>query len=77
MRETRGKGQRGQDILTLQVLIVSQYLVNAHTRAQQLQDRLHRIAQAADAGLTMADGRVDGDAVLKFNDSATMAGFTN
>jgi len=44
-----------------EVVIVGEYLVDGHARAKQLQERLHRVAESADARLAVANRRIDRD----------------
>src|SRR5262249_30140858 len=55
--------QSRQDVLTFEVLIVGQNLLGGHPGAQQLKDRLHRVAQTTDRRLPVADFGVDDDAI--------------
>ena len=61
-RKPGGERDGGQQIIRLQILVVRQDLVACHAGAEQLQDRLNRVSQASNAGLAVADGRVNRDA---------------
>jgi len=49
-------------IIPFEVLVVGEDLVERHARAEQFEERLDGVAEAAHARLAVADGRVDGDA---------------
>jgi hypothetical protein len=61
-REPGGIGEDGQEVFSLQILIIGENLVDHHAGAKQFQKGLHRVAKPADAGFAMADGGVDRNA---------------
>ena len=61
MRQPRRVGQDSQDVLTVQVFVVRQNVVNGHAAGQPFQNTFDRIAQAPNTWLAMTDVGVDGD----------------
>ena len=53
--------QNSQDVLTVQVFVASQNVVNGHAAGQPLQNTFDWIAQATNTWLAMTDIGVDGD----------------
>lgn len=53
----------GQDVVTLEVLVVSQDLVDSHPAGKQLEDVLDGVAQPTDGRLAVAHRRVRGDPI--------------
>ncbi len=56
-----GKREHGQHVVTLEVFVVGQDLVDSHPRAEQFEKRLDRVAEPADARLAVAYRRVNRD----------------
>jgi hypothetical protein len=54
--------QDGKQVLTIEVLVIGQDLVERHTRAEQVQQRLDRVTQPADTRFAVAHRGVDRDA---------------
>lgn len=52
-----------EEIVAPQILVVIKDLLEGHPGREQLEQHRHRVAQAPDHGLTVADVRVRGDAV--------------
>lgn len=70
LTEFGGVQETGLDIIGLQVFIVPEQVGFCGISAQQLKDHFDRIAQAADARLSVANPGIDGDSVQKcFHDS--------
>lgn len=63
LTQALGEGQGLQNVLFFEIFIVREDLWNRHTRAQPLKNRFDRVTQPANAGLPVADLRVDGDAI--------------
>jgi len=55
--------QRGEEVVTLQVRIVGEHLVDRHTGRQELQQALDGVTQTPDRRLTMTDRWVRRDAI--------------
>src|SRR5699024_9460735 len=62
-RGQRGELQRREQIIALQVRIISKDLLNRHPRRKEFQQHLHGIPQPADYRLPMAYLSVRGDPV--------------
>ena len=62
-RSQRPERNGSQEIVTFEIGMVLDNLVDAHPRCQQLQQALDRVAQPAHRRLAVADGRVGGDPV--------------
>jgi hypothetical protein len=60
-RHPAGERRLGQEVVALQVFVVGQDRIDRHAGAEQFQERLHRIAEPADARLAVAHRRVDRD----------------
>ena len=54
------KGQRGEDVLTLKILIIGENFIDGHARGKPLKNVLNRITKAAYARLDVTNGWVDG-----------------
>jgi len=56
-RNQRAELERGEQVVTFEIGMVLDNLVDAHPRCQQLQQALDRVAQPAHRRLAVADGR--------------------
>jgi hypothetical protein len=54
--------QTGQDIVPLQLRMVSQDLILAHASGNEVEDRLHRPSHVADAGFAVTNVPVERNA---------------
>ena len=72
--ESRCERQHGEEIFPLKILIVGDDLVNRHAGTEQLKQTLNGVAKPADAGLAMADCRIDRDSLKKLFHFVTIPG---
>jgi hypothetical protein len=61
--EAGGECEDREQVRAFEVGIVGEHFVERHSRAEEVKERFDRVAETADAGLAVAYGRVDGDAV--------------
>jgi hypothetical protein len=71
MTRTRG----GQDVVTLEVLVVAQEVIGRRSPAQQFEDLFDRIPQPTDTRLPMTDVRVNRDAIEERRHSPSLTVF--
>lgn len=64
-----GKGQRGPQVLRAQRRELVEQLDFSHAASQVIQHIIHGDARTDEAWLPVADGRVDGDVLVKVHDS--------
>lgn len=61
LAETRSIGQRSKKVFPLQVFVIGKYLLIGHSGAEEFQNRLDGIAQAANGRLAVTDSVAYGD----------------
>lgn len=64
MRESRSETQNGKYVIPLQVFVVREDVIDSHTAGQPAKHCFDRITQSANARLAVADGDINGDAVM-------------
>ena len=74
LRQPGGIGKGGQQVFPFEIWIIGQDLLDGHARAKQLQNHLDWVAEPPQAGLPMADGRVNGDAIEQRGHSGELMG---
>ncbi len=60
-----GIGEHGADVGRFQIDVIGEDLLAGGAGGQEIEQHVHRVAQAADGGFAVADGRIDGDAIEK------------
>jgi len=60
-----GIGEDGADVGRFQIDVIGEDLLVGGAGGQEIEQHVHRVAQAADGGFAVADGRIDGDAIEK------------
>jgi hypothetical protein len=69
MGKAGGLGERGKNVVALEVGIIGENFSDAHTTGQPFKDRFDRIPQSPDARLAVTNCRVAGDTVAHRGDS--------
>lgn len=72
-RVANAKG--GQDVVTLEILVVAQEVIGRRAPAQQFEDLFHRIPESTDTRLPMTDVRVNRDAIKERRHSPSLTTF--